>query len=271
MRTTTRHKKPPDSRKTVPDGMRSESIKPRIGLRNGNIWISAGGRCFSLDLNEDYRGYLPSCRYTAVAEVRGTYYACGSREDGRLMLVSSGDGKTWAERPAGPEQDPFSPEMRGDAVSILADPDSGELLIVCAGGVAEILPDCPRCARAVRVSRKPVTAAKILGMDLVLYYKYKEINRVTLQDLIRHRINLEYAVRNGYTLVDLRPQDRADPLPLPALPLAPGQLLNAKPDAAKLALFAEEAEMADRTADMLVRKGWSNARSLGDPGTMLLI
>ena len=248
-----------------------QQTEPRIGLQNGIIWISAGGRSFSSDLNEAYRGYLPPCRYTAAAEIRGTYYACGTKEDGGLLLVSSGDGASWAELPTGPDRDPFSPDERGDAAAILADPDSGELLIVCSGGVGEILPDCPRCARSVRLCRGPVSSAEIREEHLVLFNEKKEIRRIPLQNLIRHRINLEYAVRNGYLLVDLRDREQSEPLPFPSVPLSPELLTSAKPGTAKLALFAEDAETADRTADMLVRKGWSQARSLGDVSTMLVI
>ena len=122
----------------------------------------ADGTVTELDFNACYRGYYPACRFTAAASGGRQLYAAGTDAEGVPHLFVSGTGSVWSPVSIQSHTTPVPLCEYGDIVRILYDSAGQTPYLVTRAGYLVILPDCPKCVRARKVSDVPVADARLI-------------------------------------------------------------------------------------------------------------
>lgn len=165
------------------------------------------------DFNQEYSGYYPPCRFTAVAWCGSSFLAAGVEESGaggdgkeRIVAYSSLRGGVWqpenltAYTPDGPRP------PRYPVSCICADSASGQIFLLGGKGQVITLTGCPKCVKAARFTDKDIVAGQVEGSFLRLTFADGSRSEVALSAALQLRLSWEAAERKreeGALLVDV--------------------------------------------------------------------
>lgn len=181
------------------------------------------------DFSAAYDGYYPPCRFTAAAAGDNLFYAAGTEASGIPRLYSSTDGKVWAPVNIASNIGAASAKDYGDIVRILVDPESRLPLLVARNGFLVIIPDCPRCVSARRISDTEIVDAQFRSGTLWVTDISGAVSHVMLRASQQFRCDWAFArpmIAAGGLLFDLREKTNAHKNPLPGARVVPADVLN---------------------------------------------
>ncbi len=237
--------------------------------RDGKLKIIRNEGTSTFDFNENYKGYYPSCRWTAAG--RGDLlYLAGTDQDGVPHLFSTAGGETWTEHTIRTRIGLPDPGKYGDIIRILFREEDRQLFLVTQNGYLVTLPDCPKCVRARKVSEKRLADA-VLTEDAVFLTEDNGKNiRIPLGSAVQYRCAWSYALpylKQGGLLFDLRDAAEQQELPVPAairMEIADlDGLLGRMPKGCPMFFFCSHGYLADQAVREAREAGFDRSYSLG--------
>ncbi len=245
--------------------------KPRLA-GNGILMIPAGEG--EEAFGSVYGGYFPACRFSALARTGGTWYAAGNDGAGVPRLFSSESGAVWTERNIEASFGRIRPKDYGTVMLICPGMLRDELLLLCSGGVAVSVPDCPRCVEAVRFSDGPVTDLRREGDRVRWKTAGGEEESAGAERLVRHRVSWDWVILHRAAVFCLYPDGETDPPRIPrAVPVPEAAfeaLARSLPRETYTAVMHADAARADGAAAQARKAGLENCRSMGSLREALL-
>lgn len=213
-----------------------------------------------------YEGYYPSCRFSALAGIGGTWYAAGNDGAGLPRLFSSERGSVWTERNIEASFGRIHARDYGTILAICPGILPDELLLIGSSGIAVSVPDCPHCVEAVRFSEEPVSDIRREGDRILWRIPGGEEQSAALPELIRHRVSWEWVGKHQAAVLCLYPAD-TDPPRIPRAVSVPEdtfeRLIRGFPREAWLAVMHADPGKADSAAAQARKAGLANCRSMG--------
>ena len=205
------------------------------------------------DLNAYYKGYFPSCRWTAAGSGE-LYYLAGTDEKGSPHLFSSASGSVWTEVSILSKISAVPASAYGDIVSVLCDREGRQVFLVTENGWLVTLPDGPQCVRARHLfDARPVGAA-VIGEEIAVTDETGAVTHIPVKDVQQYRCSITFAkpfLRRSGILVDLRHRDMWEDLLAKADTRTP------------VFFFCEHGHRADEAARQAREDGYLQAYSLG--------
>lgn len=186
----------------------NEEYSVTLGLTaDGELMLSGrDGRPENVNFCENYAGYYPACRFTAIACKEGTFYAAGIDMEGKPHLFASLMGRVWNETKLVDFH--AKRQASGKIVRILYEEDENQMYLICENGTLITVPDCVRCIRIWQVTEKRVADGLLQERDIILCCKDGSQVRVPVSAARQYRASAEYIaeqfVENGGYLVDFR-------------------------------------------------------------------
>lgn len=243
-------------------------------LPDGILEMCTGEGNVSFDFNRTYRGFYPTCRFSAAAVCKSGIYLGGLDDDGGAHLFSSLSGEVWVETEMVPKDHPQAREECGRILSILDSPVDSHMYLVCENGYVFTLPGCPKCVKESRYAEK-FLGGTVRGDDLELLCQDGRKIPVLLAALQQLRTSWSFALpalERGAALLDLR-EDEDDVRPLPyarRLSVQRALLLVRKmPPEEPVFLFCYSGVQADTVAQYARAMGHKNTFSLGGESHLL--
>lgn len=248
-----------------------------INGENQIVIRGKGQKAGIFDFNSYYRGYYPFCKFTAVAERGRCIYAAGTDEGGNPHLFLSVDGAAWEERVIVSRFHLTKASAYGRIQNILPAPDSELVFLVTENGYLVILPDCPKCVRALQLSEIPIGEGWISGNKICLRDIHGKVIQYFRDVAMWYRCAWTYAAphlgKDG-VLLDLRGKESRQEIPIPgAIPFEEDYLdifLTEAPKESYLFFVCERGMKADDAVSLARARGYEKAYSLGGVGDILL-
>ena len=252
----------------------------RLGLTaEGDLMLSVrGGRWEDARFNENYQGYYPACRFTAIAGGEGMFYAAGTDGDGGPHLFTSLMGGVWNEIPLIDGQTGQTPGA--EVVSILFEEESAQAYLICGDGNFVTVPDCARCIRVRRAAEAVVKEAFFADGDVTLVCADGGRIKIPAAAARQYRASADFLAklfsgRGGY-LLDFREDAAADQLPEPLSRQAAARILTYRtvpfagfkrllsdiPDTEPVAFVCLSGALADEAAVYARKRGYRRAYAL---------
>ena len=205
-----------------PDGGQAVCTQenPVIGVACGRgklLMLTAGGSLFATadfcqwehrEFLEDYRGYYPACRFTALSFEEGMFFAAGLDGAGEPVLFESLYGGVWKQRPLdsvayGTVR--LSARQRINAIA--SDPDSGQVFLLCNSGEIVVMSGCPKCMKLAVPVQWDLAAGTMFDGKLYLVGSGFQAVTVDFDRLRQLKVGAAHArelVQGGALLIDLR-------------------------------------------------------------------
>lgn len=175
-----------------------------LGLdEQGELWLRDASKDFRpVRFNEQYRGYYPPCRFTAIAATEKGFVAAAVDGQEKPLLFRSMLGGVWERAELVCREGIPS----GRIIRILVGEKPEQLFLCCDNGELITVPDCPRCMKLRRVSNETVLDAALCGDQILLTLQKDASVAVPLRELSQMRVHPDWALKalsQGAALVDL--------------------------------------------------------------------
>ncbi|MDR1532327.1 MAG: rhodanese-like domain-containing protein [Clostridiales bacterium] len=235
------------------------------------MFANRGGVWEPYDFNCFYKGYYPSCAFTAVAYGGGAFYLAGGDDKGNIRLFSSAQGGVWEPRSIIARSPITGPTMpSGKVIRILADEGRRQIYLICDSGQLVTLPDCPKCAAIRQICGTAVTGAALQNGDILITKADGGKILIPADEAAQYRISLTYlkeSLGSSAVIVDLRDESeyRKDGLP-GSINLRSGALehwLSGQDKQRPIVFVCRVGLQADLAVNAARRKGFYQAYSLG--------
>ncbi len=230
---------------------------------DGKLYRREEGKEWStIDFNEDYKGYYPACRFTALAATEADFVAAAQAEDGLPYVFRTVRGGVWdmVNLTGGTALSGYV-RASGKVNEVLYDNVTKQVFLLCDNGELVTLPDCPKCVRIGRVSTKALIQGRIVDKKIILQTEEGETLKISLQEAMQIRISVSYAeerLKREGQLIDLR---RVETEELP-------ELLRTLPADTFLAFICNYGIRSDEAARYARKLGFTQAFSLGGAKTL---
>ena len=229
------------------------------------------------DFNAQYEGYLPPCRFTALACDDDLVYLAGmALKDNRPCLFTSISGGVWTRRSLIMYHllDGMKP-LNSEICRILCYKRMRQVFLICRNGELATLSDCPKCLRIQTVTDMEVADAALNDYNITLSLVCGGSVCVPLDDALQFRISPDFAEKkraSGAILIDMRDSIEHAAGGLPHSVNVPYESvidwLYKQPKNGIYIFICRTGINADNAARLARAAGYANAFSLG--GSLLL-
>ncbi len=241
-----------------------------ISLQNdGTLLLTGDGKSRSFDFNQNYKGFYPTCRWTAAGRGRLLYLA-GTDENHVPRLFSSAEGEVWSEVNITSRYGLPDPREYGDVIRVLHNVSDSQIFLVTRNGYLVTLPDCTKCVRARHVSDQMLKDGKLEADDILLTDENGEKIRIPAATVMQYRCAFSFAkpfLNNGGLLFDLRSSREQQEMPVAAaisLNLEDMKgLLVKMPKNRPMFFFCTHGYLADQAVRDAREAGFDHAYSMG--------
>lgn len=245
---------------------------PQIRLNAENMpVITRDGADEIFDFNTAFRGYYPTCRFTAAARAGGLLYLAGVDENGRVRLFTSLTGGVWDERNVA-ETSRFAPPAipESPVIKILHSPEENQVFLVCCMGQLVTLPDCPKCVKIRSVRNGEVTDARMENGEIIIDFADGQSRRVPVRLAAQYRISETFAAKligEGAALIDLRTHEEYEKIHFPGAVnveyAAAQEWLSGKPKDKTYIFICRTGVLSDEIAFFARGAGFEKSFSMG--------
>ncbi|MCD7884311.1 MAG: rhodanese-like domain-containing protein [Lachnospiraceae bacterium] len=230
----------------------------------GSLWISTGSlaekpKWRQILFNENYKGYYPSCDFTAICATGKDFVVAAMGEDGLPYVFRSMMGGVWesVNLMCGNLVMGYQ-RARGKILEILYETLTRQLFMLCENGELLVLPDCPKCARIRKVSEEKITGGYFSDDrdKIILMAETGKNMEVSWEEVSQLRISSDFAEqkrREGAVLADLR-EINMDNLE---------EWLSTQKKDRCILFLCDYGVRSDQAAKYARRKGYYQAYSLG--------